>query len=36
MAKEHVDSLTSLRDHLVEDRRNMVESILQICPMQAS
>jgi hypothetical protein len=28
MAKEHVDSLMSLRDHLVEDRRNMVESIL--------
>ena len=28
MAKEHVESLTSLRDHLVEDRRNMVASIL--------
>jgi hypothetical protein len=28
MAKEHVDSLTALRDHLVEDRRSMVASIL--------
>jgi hypothetical protein len=28
MAKEHIDSLKSLRDHLVEDRRNMVASIM--------
>jgi hypothetical protein len=28
MIKQHVDSLRSLRDHLVEDRRNMVASIM--------
>jgi hypothetical protein len=28
MAKEHFDSLTALRDQLVEDRRSMVASIL--------
>jgi hypothetical protein len=28
MAKPHVEALTSLRDHLVEDRRNMVTSIM--------
>jgi hypothetical protein len=28
MAKEHLDSLKALRDHLVDDRRNMVASIM--------
>lgn len=28
MAKQHLDSLKSLRDHLVEDRRNMVASMM--------
>ena len=28
MAKEHLDALKSLRDHLVQDRRNMVASIM--------
>lgn len=28
MAKEHLDSLKALRDHLVQERRDMVESIL--------
>jgi hypothetical protein len=28
MIKPHIDSLKSLRDHLVEDRRNMVSSIM--------